>query len=548
MGVKEEAEAAWKAPGKALGPAAVGLAAVKGKQRGPSAKDIDTSAPSVEYKGFSKVDLNDRFYEKPDLAINGKPTYWTSDAQFFVYWQGDAATRWSICDAASIVAVKAGQLPGWAYKEDHKHLCQPGGWMEAWNGEWQEPSLEVVYRSSSGNPPQWDAPALQKAVSVIEFHGFTMKELNTRYFLRAGENIQGRPSYWDESGVYFIYWQQPMKRWAICDLKCLEAVKEGQCPGWAYRADAGFLANASGWMERRADEWTSAIIETSVIGICTKGLKVEFAGFAKDALNTTYTERPDEEIQGRVSFWDPTDMYFIYWQMSMQRWAICDASSLTIAKQGLAPGFAYRTDPAHFTRSRGWMEAWGRDWKRASVTCTVLEGNVRDDHHVVKSELQEEGAEPLTAEQYKMLLQRIYEDRNPSKLEDLDRLMSKYQGLEHELYKNVCEKYDVDAEAFAAQAPAASPAEAGDQDFAGLEDAGVPQLSAKEFAVLIQTLYVQYNPKKLQDIGALLQKYRHREGDLYEEACQKYGVHPAKFHAQNAAALQEQMSVKAESA
>jgi len=427
--------------------------------------------------------------------------------------------------------------------------------MEAWNGEWQEPALEAIYRSSTSNPPQWEDPALQKAVSVVEFHGFTMKELNTRYFLRASEILQGKPSFWDNSGVYFIYWQQPMKRWAICDLKCLEAVKEGQCPGWAYRADSGHMANAAGWMERRADEWTNAIIETSVIGVCTKGLKVEFAGFSKEALNGAYSERPDEEVQGRVTFWDGTDTFFIYWQMSMQRWAICDASSLGLAKQGLAPGFAYRTDSAHFTRSRGWMEAWGRDWKRANVTCTVLEGNVRDDHSVVKAELQEEGGDAgaaLAPEQYRVLLQRIYEDRNPTKLEDLDRLMSKYQGREHELYSNVCEKYEVDAEAFAAQAPsapvggaAAALAGEGDADF---EHAEVPDLSAKEFAMLIQELYVQYNPKKLRDIGALLQKYRHRERDLYLEACEKYGVQPAKFHAQTAVALEEQMRVKAESA
>ena len=62
-----------------------------------------------------------------------------------------------------------------------------------------------------------------------------------------------------------------MSRWAICDLKCLDAVKDGQCPGWAYRSDAGFLANACGWMESRNKQWAGAIVETQVISTCSKG-------------------------------------------------------------------------------------------------------------------------------------------------------------------------------------------------------------------------------------------------------------------------------------
>ena len=80
--------------------------------------------------------------------------------------------RWAVCDDASFFAVKRGQYPGWAYK----------GWMEAWNGEWREPEIEVRFRSSSKNTPQWDDPA-------------TMKEMNTRYHLRPTEIIQGQACY-----------------------------------------------------------------------------------------------------------------------------------------------------------------------------------------------------------------------------------------------------------------------------------------------------------------------------------------------------------------
>merc|ERR1712048_1286818 len=113
--VKEEL---WSQPNKSqaktLGPSTMGLKPQK-KEHVPTKKDVNISAPSVEYKGFSKLDLNDRYYEKPDLVIHGKPTFWTADAMFFVYWQCEVG-RWSICDAASLSAVRQGQLPGWAYK------------------------------------------------------------------------------------------------------------------------------------------------------------------------------------------------------------------------------------------------------------------------------------------------------------------------------------------------------------------------------------------------------------------------------------------------
>mmetsp|Transcript_107757 Transcript_107757/g.304831 ORF Transcript_107757/g.304831 Transcript_107757/m.304831 type:complete len:629 (+) Transcript_107757:90-1976(+) len=553
MGIKKRAKVevkpeqderqAWvqegpKKSAKTLGPAAVGLSA-RGKPPavlGAPPGSIDTAAPSVEYRGFSKVDLNDRYYERPSVSINSRPTFWTTDSQFFLYWQGQVQ-RWSICDGSSFPAVKAGQLPGWAYKGDHRHLCQASGWMEAWNGEWREPELEVTYRSASHHKPQWEDPVVQKTITTVEFHGFSMKELNTRYVLRPDEIIQGRPSYWDNSGVYFIYWQKQTGRWAICDLKCMEAVRDGQCPGWAYRSDSGHFANACGWMEMRGNQWVDAIMETAVTGTSTKGLKVEFSGFFKKELNTQFVEKADEEIQGRVSFWDLSGDYFIYWQSSMKRWAICDKISLQSAKSGLAPGWAYRTDSQHFAKSSGWMEAWGRDWKAATVTCMVLEGTVRDTTGLVKQELAEEGGEStgtlLSAEQYQALVTKVYEEKNATKLPDLPYLFEKYQGREHELFRQVCEKYDADPDELASElpAPAAEAKQEEPDEFAHLENEDMPELSPTQYAVLIQSVYERYNPKKLTDMGRLLLRYRGREGQLYHEVCKKYGTHPAKFHA-----------------
>jgi len=501
---------------------------------GPPApiKEVDKTAPSVEYMGFSKVDLNDRYYERATLMLHGRPTYWNEEVTFFVYWQGEVQ-RWAICDASSFQAVKAGQYPGWAYKEDHRHLSLAGGWMEAFNGTWQQPDLDVTTRSYSYNKAQWEDSILQKGIATIEFRGFAMQELNTRYFLKDAEIIQGKPSYWDDSGVYFIYWQQDMKRWAICDLKCHEAVKSGQCPGWAYRADGGHFANACGWMEQRAGEWAAAKIETGVVATCTKGLKVEFSGFTKEELNTQYTEKADEEIQGKPSFWDTQNAYFVYWQSSYSRWAICDSVSLNAAQKGLSPGWAFGADSKHFAKSRNWMENWGRDWTPTNIKCTVLEGTVREEASKIKAELAEETTAMLSGEQYSELLEKVYEERNPSKLADLPGLLEKFVGREKALYDMVCSKYSVDAEEFAKTSGvvAAVAAEAGDDDdYAQHENEELPVLTQRQYAVRVQNVYVKYNTKKLEDLPRLLKKFRHRERDLYLEVCKKYAVHPTKFH------------------
>merc|ERR1711920_7596 len=160
----------------------------------------------------------------------------------------------------------------------------------------------------------------------------------------------------------------------------------------------------------------------------------------------------------------------------------------------------------------------------------------------------------LSVEQYHILTRKVYEQSNPVKLQDLPALFAKYRGREHELFRQVCEKYHANPEELAASLPMsyastvtnepaiANPAadSAGsrevpvkkeDDEFAHLENEELPQLTATEYAVLIQSVYERYNPQKLQDMGRLLQKYRSRECDLYFDVCKKYGAHPVKFRA-----------------
>eukprot|EP00929_Paragymnodinium_shiwhaense_P094917 TRINITY_DN5577_c0_g1_i6.p1 TRINITY_DN5577_c0_g1~~TRINITY_DN5577_c0_g1_i6.p1 ORF type:complete len:633 (-),score=116.02 TRINITY_DN5577_c0_g1_i6:2-1900(-) len=555
--VKSEAQAwgqslqekkTWLAK-KALGPGSVGLHSAKHDKRKPHAGDVDKAALSVEYRGFQKAELNDRYYEKKDVQIHGRQTYWNSTAEYFLYWQGEVQ-RWALCDSSSWSAVRAGQYPGWAYRSDARTCMDPRGWKEAWDGEWREPSLEVTTRATSSSAAVWDTPELENLATSVEFRGWTMKELNTKFILREHEKLQGRPSLWDETGVYFIYWQKQTKRWAICDLKCLEAVRAGQCPGWGYRLDSGHYANANGWMERRADEWSPAILEASVSNSCTQGLKVDFHGFSKTEMNGVYSERPDIQVQGKVTFWDATETFFVYWQSSFDRWAICDKMSLPQCSAGLSPGWAYRTNSHHFTRSRGWMEVDGRDWKRASVTCTLIEGRLSEDQGRVKLEKTDivAGRDASSANRYKQLILQLYQVCNPDKLKDVSKLLEKYQGREQELYHNICEKYEVDADEFALQAGADEDQE-NDDDLPHLERVECPALTREQYAILVQSIYERKNPKKLGDMGRLLDKYKHDLRELYHLVCNKYSLHPAKYHARNEDLLQagqQEMRAKAE--
>lgn len=67
--------------------------------------------------------------------------------------------------------------------------------------------------------------------------------------------------------------------------------------------------------------------------------------------------------------------------------------------------------------------------------------------------------------------------------------------------------------------------------FAHRENAEVPELSATAYSILVQSIYVKHNAKKLQDMGQLLTKYRGKERDLFLDVCMKYSVNPAKLYA-----------------
>eukprot|EP00927_Polykrikos_kofoidii_P000944 TRINITY_DN10350_c0_g2_i1.p1 TRINITY_DN10350_c0_g2~~TRINITY_DN10350_c0_g2_i1.p1 ORF type:complete len:1116 (-),score=215.93 TRINITY_DN10350_c0_g2_i1:80-3346(-) len=342
-------------------------------------------AASVELSGFSRSDLDGRYYKVDDELIHGNPTYWKVDKGFCIYQQDK---RWTVCDSGSIAAVRAGQVAGWAFRMDMEHLCQANGWNENTPaGEWKEADVRVTFRSSWRHPPQYEESLRPELAETIEFGGFSQDALNTRYHLRLDKEIQGRPSYWDDWGAMFVYWQKELARWAVCDLKGLDAAHSGLCPGWAYRVDSNFPATASGWMEPTDDgNWVPALAHTTVYNAHSNGLRLQLSGLMNMPLNGRYHERQRVQVNGKSTFWSQVGEYFVYWQASERRWAI--AGQQCLQATDCNPGWAYRLDSLHVANSAAgstpsssssarvskWAEHVEEQWVSAEVTCEVLAG------------------------------------------------------------------------------------------------------------------------------------------------------------------------------
>lgn len=112
------------------------------------------------------------------------------------------------------------------------------------------------------------------------------------------------------------------------------------------------------------------------------------------------------------------------------------------------------------------------------------------------------------AAHYRALICKVYSEHNPSKLDDVDKLLSKYRGREEHLYKKVCDKYKV------AQIPKKVE-----------EDTAVSPHVAK-YKQLISEIYAEKNPEKLQEIDDIMQKYSGKEKTLYLAVCSKYQIEP----------------------
>lgn len=83
---------------------------------------------------------------------------------------------------------------------------------------------------------------------------------------------------------------------------------------------------------------------------------------------------------------------------------------------------------------------------------------------------------PLAGKSPRDILRSFYEQRNPSKLNELDKVLAKYQGNEDQLFRNLAKKYNLDPSYFEVQAAGGSSSVVPSQSFASPTVFGQPSV------------------------------------------------------------------------
>jgi len=112
--------------------------------------------------------------------------------------------------------------------------------------------------------PQWPTnmtPDEAGKLITVRFDGFRMTQFNEEFLEGPGESfsVQGKPSFWQASGKYFLYWCDRFKKWRIAGISGFDQNKNGNC--LAFASDGipeRDILNASlikGWLEVENGKW-----------------------------------------------------------------------------------------------------------------------------------------------------------------------------------------------------------------------------------------------------------------------------------------------------
>jgi uncharacterized protein (DUF1697 family) len=124
------------------------------------------------------------------------------------------------------------------------------------------------------------------------------------------------------------------------------------------------------------------------------------------------------------------------------------------------------------------------------------------------------------AAKIKELIIEVYKEHNPTKLDDVDSLLTKYKGREELVYRGICDKYKVEPKLPKSDAVSASKGQTQD---AVTNDA---KAVVEKYKELITQVYQDHNKEKLNEIDTILQKYAGKEKTLYLAICSKYKIEP----------------------
>jgi len=141
--------------------------------------------------------------------------------------------------------------------------------------------------------PQWPNNMTQERagkLKTVRFGGFKIEDFNQEFLEGPGIAfyLQGKRTFWQADGQYFLYWCQQFRKWRIAGISGFSKNKNGACLAFASdgQPDRDIL-NASllkGWIEVEKGAWTGRE-EAGVVSIGQ--LSDQFAGAAEAEQNTT---------------------------------------------------------------------------------------------------------------------------------------------------------------------------------------------------------------------------------------------------------------------
>ena len=101
----------------------------------------------------------------------------------------------------------------------------------------------------------------------VTVSGFSMSTLNGKYRLNTSLALNGQPTYWEPSSIYFMYWCTRYNKYMITNSGDLATIRAGGCRGYAKGEGT---ARASGlWMEWWKKKWSrpvSAVVSCGSAG------------------------------------------------------------------------------------------------------------------------------------------------------------------------------------------------------------------------------------------------------------------------------------------
>mmetsp|Transcript_43452 Transcript_43452/g.109123 ORF Transcript_43452/g.109123 Transcript_43452/m.109123 type:complete len:757 (+) Transcript_43452:112-2382(+) len=195
------------------------------------------------------------------------------------------------------------------------------------------------------------------ALDVVVMGGFVINTfLNVKYTERADSNysINGKSTYWNPSGDYYVYWCKWSHRWDIAWSDVFQEIQtEGDCyytgrgpegvpsldpnvsTGWTEYdqetrkmvpcKNAGVLIhtsarNANTEMEKPAEDTDHHVHDHDV------GRRIVIMGrfLTNPELNAQFIERstPNSTVADHRTYWTPSADYFLYWCRAEERWVI----------------------------------------------------------------------------------------------------------------------------------------------------------------------------------------------------------------------------------